>query len=69
MISENTQIITPKLIVIDMESDATPNSFKEIVEKIFIIPTVIIAFKIIKGIDNNIAIHTLLGPSLESSRY
>ncbi len=51
----------PKLIVIDMESDNSPNSLKETVEKIFITPIEMIALTTIKGTDNKIALIKVLG--------
>jgi hypothetical protein len=51
----------PKLIVIDIESDVSPKSLKEIVEKTFITPIEMIALTTIKGTDNKIALIKVLG--------
>ena len=56
--------IIPKLISIVIESEASPNSLKEIVERIFIIPIEIITLAIIKGIDSKIAVIKVLGSSI-----
>jgi len=62
MINSNTiPKITLKLMVIDIPPEVNPTSFKEILEKIFIIPIEIIEATIIKGIDNNIALTKFLG--------